>query len=267
MLAVYGTLRVGQPNWRHMLGHCPYLGTHRLKGFAMFDASGIPVAVPEEASSIVVDLFDADPPSLQKCDRLEGHPVYYKRRSVHLGGNRAWVYAFDSIDAAPIHHGDWLKHVEARHTEKRQDCLYFAYGSNMNVAQMGRRCRDHRPVGVGCLAGFALALTTRGTATIIPQADSFMEGMVWSVSTDDIDALDINEGVANDIYFRHMAPITLIATGEKLPAYVYTATADINNECCRVGYANKILSGAAECGLSADYQHTLQQLLNQHRPV
>ncbi len=114
-LAVYGTLRLGQPNWRRLLWAARHLGTHRLDGFRLYDGGAFPYAVPSEKSGIVVDLFAVDAQTLAACDGLEGHPDHYRRRPVVVAGQSAWLYGVDEAPGLPsIAHGDWLRHNEDR---------------------------------------------------------------------------------------------------------------------------------------------------------
>lgn len=110
-LAVYGTLRLGQPNWGRLLWASRHLGTHDLDGFRLYDGGAFPYAVPFMGSRIVVDLFAVDEQTLKHCDWLEGHPDHYQRRRVAVAGQDAWLYCVDEAPGLPvIVHGDWLLH-------------------------------------------------------------------------------------------------------------------------------------------------------------
>ena len=47
--------------------------------------------------------------------------------------------------------------------------LYIAYGSNLNLEQMGYRCPTAQKFSQGLMHGFKLDF--RGVATIVPQSD------------------------------------------------------------------------------------------------
>lgn len=76
--------------------------------------------------------------------------------------------------------------------------LYFAYGSNMNLNQMAFRCPDAEVVDTVRLEGYRLAFRTNGggngVATILPEADSFVDGVLWRISERDEQHLDHYEG-------------------------------------------------------------------------
>ena len=78
--------------------------------------------------------------------------------------------------------------------------LYFAYGSNLSLEQMRRRCPDARPVRKHRLSGFRLVL--RGTANIEPAPGELCEGAIYEVSPECEAVLDGFEGVPA-LYDRH----------------------------------------------------------------
>ena len=45
--------------------------------------------------------------------------------------------------------------------------LYFAYGSNMDIAAMARRCPASRPLGIARLARHRFAILQAGYATVV----------------------------------------------------------------------------------------------------
>jgi gamma-glutamylcyclotransferase (GGCT)/AIG2-like uncharacterized protein YtfP len=70
--------------------------------------------------------------------------------------------------------------------------LYFAYGSNLNEADMRLRCPDARPDAVARLDGWRL--TFHGVADIEPAPGRTVHGLLWWVGEDDICGLDRYEG-------------------------------------------------------------------------
>ncbi len=74
--------------------------------------------------------------------------------------------------------------------------LYFAYGSNLNLDQMARRCPDAEPVGRVRLDGYRLAFrrTGGGYLTILPDKGNHVDGLLWKVSAQDEQALNHYEG-------------------------------------------------------------------------
>ena len=76
--------------------------------------------------------------------------------------------------------------------------LYFAYGSNMNRNQMAFRCPDAEPVDTLRLLNYRLAFRDNGSgtgvATILPERGSYVDGVLWRISTEDERHLDHYEG-------------------------------------------------------------------------
>ena len=78
--------------------------------------------------------------------------------------------------------------------------LYFAYGSNLDSAQMCRRCPDARLVGVARLCSHRLGFAgyspawRGGVATVLRDSGGQVPGLVWALSGEDLERLDRFEG-------------------------------------------------------------------------
>ena len=79
--------------------------------------------------------------------------------------------------------------------------LYFAYGSNMDLRQMRRRCPSYRFVSIAKLEDHKLAFTRRsprrrcGVADVIPSPGEEVWGVLYNIKTRrDVLALDRAEG-------------------------------------------------------------------------
>ena len=76
--------------------------------------------------------------------------------------------------------------------------LYFAYGSNMDLNQMDFRCPDAQALETVRLEGYRLAFRSnggnRGVATILPDPDSYVDGVLWEISPEDERNLNFYEG-------------------------------------------------------------------------
>ena len=70
---------------------------------------------------------------------------------------------------------------------------YFAYGSNLNLGQMARRCPESFAVQTARLEGYELAFRC-GVLTILPKEGSHVDGLIWSISEQDERQLDRYEG-------------------------------------------------------------------------
>ena len=85
--------------------------------------------------------------------------------------------------------------------------LYFAYGSNMDVEAMARRCPRAKPIGPARLARHRHAIMREGwlTATRDPKGDVY--GVLWDVGLADMRALDQYERVASGLYAKTQQPV------------------------------------------------------------
>jgi len=75
---------------------------------------------------------------------------------------------------------------------QRGRAVYFAYGSNLHVPQMRRRCPDAVPVCVAALPEHELVF--RGVADVQAAKGKQVLGALWSISERDLRALDRYEG-------------------------------------------------------------------------
>lgn len=111
---VYGSLRSGMHNHR-VMGQSELLAEANLTGFEMYQVSSFPAIVAGEGC-VKGELYLVDGATLDRLDRLEGHPHMYKRRLVTVQSGdvlaQAWVYVWQRpVDRlAPVPGGDWVRH-------------------------------------------------------------------------------------------------------------------------------------------------------------
>ena len=84
--------------------------------------------------------------------------------------------------------------------------LYFAYGSNINLTQMEYRCPDATPLMPVMLQGYELTFRGGGVATVIPNKDAVVPGLLWSITPECEKSLDRYEGYPN---YYHKADIAV----------------------------------------------------------
>ncbi len=135
--------------------------------------------------------------------------------------------------------------------------IYFAYGSNMNPAQMKRRCPDSKALAKARIRGYRLAINARGVATIVPDETSYVSGVLWKISKTDEFKLDFFEGVKAGKYEKKKMRICI--GNNSVSALVYVdcvSDAGIPRE----GYLEKIISGARFFGLGRKYISNLERL-------
>jgi len=85
--------------------------------------------------------------------------------------------------------------------------LYFAYGSNMDVEAMARRCPRAKPLGPARLARHQLAIMREGWLTAARDPRGDVHGVLWDVAFADMRALDQYEQLASGLYAKALQPV------------------------------------------------------------
>jgi phage replication-related protein YjqB (UPF0714/DUF867 family) len=117
---------------------------------------------------------------------------------------------------------------------------YFAYGSNLCVAQMARRCPDATNPRPATLADHDWLINRRGVATVEQFAGTHVHGVVWDVSDRDLATLDSAEGVP--VRYRRDRLTVHMPDGPS-DAWVYVDHR-VEPGAPRPGYLERIIDGA-----------------------
>lgn len=130
---------------------------------------------------------------------------------------------------------------------KNTNKLYIAYGSNLNIEQMGQRCPYAVSLGTTMLEGYRLMFRGSGNAvaTVEPMVDRCVPVLVWEITPRCEEALDRYEGWPR-LYRKES--LTIHIKGRLVEAMVY-----IMNEVYPYGqpgdyYLNVIKEGYASAG-------------------
>ena len=104
--------------------------------------------------------------------------------------------------------------------------FYLAYGSNLNIRQMGYRCPGAVPIGTAVIPDYELLYKgSRNCAflTIEPKDGSKVPVGVWEVSPENERELDLYEGFPTFYYRKEMQVEVRMTDGtvRELPAFVY----------------------------------------------
>lgn len=93
--------------------------------------------------------------------------------------------------------------------------FYFAYGSNLWLAQMSKRCPDNCLLGLGTLNKYRWVISYRGYANVLAErkGKDLVYGVVYELSEEDEKKLDVYEGVAQGSYEKHYLDVNLEGTG------------------------------------------------------
>lgn len=126
--------------------------------------------------------------------------------------------------------------------------LYVAYGSNLNMMQMGWRCPTASVVGTGKIIDYKL--TFRRVATIEPSIKQEVPVAVWKIEDSDEKALDRYEGYPN-LYRKEMIDVEM-DDGTKIKAMVYIMNYGEPGLPYKE-YLNTIIKGYQDVGLDPSY--------------
>ena len=86
---------------------------------------------------------------------------------------------------------------------------YFAFGSNLWLEQMAKRCPDSRYIGRATLPDYQWQINQRGFANVVPCPGSCVHGLVYELNRVDEAQLDRNEGVNSGVYEKRYLDVTL----------------------------------------------------------
>ncbi len=143
--------------------------------------------------------------------------------------------------------------------------LYFAYGSNMSAVQMQDRCPGASVIGHSTLMDWRFIITTRRTASIVPEKNACVHGVLWRCTPEHQFTLDRFEGVRIGNYRRRIVSV-VGADGVWRNSIVYVG-ANRNRGIGRLDYLNTaVLPGARFHDLPLEYIDELETWLPQ-RPV
>lgn len=129
--------------------------------------------------------------------------------------------------------------------------LYIAYGSNLNLEQMSRRCPTARPLGNAKLTGYRLLF--RGghggaVATVEKHKSGSVPVLVWELEPPDEAALDRYEGWPR---FYRKETVKVRFQGKWTPVMVYIMNDGYEPGLPGKSYYNTILSGYESAGFDS----------------
>ena len=125
--------------------------------------------------------------------------------------------------------------------------LYFAYGSNLNLFQMKRRCKDSILLKKINLKDFMLTFRSKyRAADIEPKKNSIVPGGLFDISKSDEKKLDVYEDypiLYRKFYFTYY--------GKKVMTYTMVNKTPFRFPTER--YLNVVKRGYKDCGLDSKY--------------
>jgi hypothetical protein len=135
--------------------------------------------------------------------------------------------------------------------------LYFAYGANMDVGAMARRCPRSKPLGLARLERHRLAIMREGWLTAVRAPRAAVHGVLWDLALADVPALDRYEGLPKGLYAKVVQPV--VAAGGAKRAIVYFG-ANVGPGAPNSDYMAAIIAAARAWSLPADGIAALEAL-------
>src|SRR3984893_7182669 len=111
--------------------------------------------------------------------------------------------------------------------------LHFAYGSNMSVQMMRRRCPAARLEGRALLPGYRVIITREGYASILSALGGRVHGVLWRLAPRDLAAL-----------YRAVT-MTVVGNRRRVAALVYVGRSQARGRP-RPGYMDIVTAAARE---------------------
>ncbi len=142
--------------------------------------------------------------------------------------------------------------------------VYFAYGSNMNRADMAARCPCALALGVAKLTGWRFIIGDAGYASITPALGGQVIGVLWHLTPRGLAALNASESLDSGLYVRRQVMVR--HDGEAKTAMVYVARKGGKGRP-RSGYLELVVTAAREWALPAEYIRALQYWARNQRCV
>jgi cation transport regulator ChaC len=147
---------------------------------------------------------------------------------------------------------------------------YFAYGSNMATSTLcGRREVSYRRALAARVPGWRLVLdkppllpVKTSFANIVADPEAEVLGVLYEVSAEDFDHIELTEGVRIGNYDRVEVRAWLLSRPDDPPLSAFSLTSGRRDQSLRPSerYMQLLVSGATEHGLPEDYVEYLRRI-------
>jgi len=135
--------------------------------------------------------------------------------------------------------------------------IYFAYGSNLNIAQMAYRCPKAKPLEKAKLYGYRLTFqgvrkNSYGVANVVKASpENFVQGGLWDITEECLESLDIYEGFPN-LYTRKKLWVARESSKTKVRAITYIMLPKYTHMAFpSLSYYSTIRQGYSDFGLNS----------------
>lgn len=91
---VYGTLKSGWGNHERYMVNVKFIKKVLIKGISIHtdNETRLPFAMKNKKGVIQGEIYEVDDKTLKMLDRLESHPIWYKRHLFKVGEYKVWIY-------------------------------------------------------------------------------------------------------------------------------------------------------------------------------
>ena len=135
--------------------------------------------------------------------------------------------------------------------------LYFAYGSNMDLAAMAQRCPASQPLGVARLMRHRFFIMASGYASVARDPARAVHGVLWNLSLRDVAGLDAYEEIARGLFRKAIQPVLSPGGAKRALIYLGAETRPGNP---LPGYMEGVLAAAKHWKLPTAYVRELAAL-------
>lgn len=160
-----------------------------------------------------------------------------QRRKSVLADRRSWRDAYDNVKGK---------------TNMQKRKRYIAYGSNMNLQQMARRCPTAKVIGRGEIRDYELVFRGRregAVATVEPKEGACVPVVIWDIGMEDEMSLDSYEGYPT-FYGKVNLNVETKNGCESVMAYVMNGGHDLGLPS--PSYLDAIATGYREAGFDTN---------------
>ena len=148
-----------------------------------------------------------------------------------------------------------MRRQQAEHDTPLTDLYYFAFGSNMDAAQMATRCPGATSEGPAYLDDHELVFRGPskkrggGVLSVDSQPGGVVEGILYKVDAHHLQALDRFEG-APEWYVRQRVEVRL-RDGTRRPATLYRLPVDVQRMKPTEAYLRQVLRACHHQGFES----------------
>jgi hypothetical protein len=132
--------------------------------------------------------------------------------------------------------------------------LYIAYGSNLNVRQMAKRCPGSELIENGVIEEYDLrfkGMQGNAHATIEESEGDEVPVAIWRITDSDERNLDVYEGFPN--YYSKKSVVVRMHDGEDVTGMTYIMDTSLPYGIPSEAYVDTVFEGYLNCGLSLTY--------------